>query len=128
MSAHTTPQVLSYTQQHVYMQRLMRVQAWLHKNKLLATYRFVAPTPTDLVNLAQTRLDTLELFLTSTTAETASSPTHFQWVHPFVLSLKLGHTTQEALEIWIDIPTQSVYLMSNNLFTSAVAQENAFLR
>jgi hypothetical protein len=40
-------------------------------------------------------------------------------VHPYTLALQIKGVPQGNIELWIDVPTHNVYLMSDNLYTTA---------
>ena len=115
--------VLPYREQQRYMQRLLDIQKLVSKHPLLYRYRFVSPTPADLLNLQPERVETIKHFLQSTINLPNPQANTWQRVRPFTLALHLGGT-QSTVEIWIDVPTEKIYLMSNNLYSTAEARYN----
>ncbi len=108
-----------------YQGRLQQVQQALHKNPVLRTYTFLTPKAQDFVQLNSLRFETLLLFLQAPINRAVlpqQTPQAVGTPLPFVLALQLGTTYQEALEIWLDVPHKRIYLMSDNLLTSAQAK------
>lgn len=100
--------------EHTYLQRMVELQRYLHQHKALSQFVFVAPEPTDLAKFSVGNYALLVNFLQDAPTVHVS---HYV-VQPFTLALKI-HADQRHLELWIDVPTRRVYLMSNNLYSSA---------
>ena len=107
---------LNPSQNKRYTQRLFELQEKINSNPDLKGYRFAAPLPEDLANLSGDNYEALYAFVQGfPTARVMRT----QWVHPFTLALRIQGLQTGAVELWIDEPTQSIYLMSDNLFTTA---------
>ena len=102
----------------VYKQRLLELQEKLNRHPDLHGYRFSAPLPADLANLSHDNYEVLENFLANTQL---ARVTQFEWVYPFTLSLRVRGISGGSAELWVDQPTQRIYLMSDNLFSTAAA-------
>ena len=107
---------LSHQDEPAYLRRFVQVQQSIAVNKLLAGYKFVAPVPTDLATLSLDNYAALHAFLKD--LKTAQV-TQLKRVRPFTLSVQIKGVPQGALELWIDVPSKKVYLMSNNVYTTA---------
>lgn len=117
---------LGYAQQQKYAQRILELQKQINQNTVLKKYTFVAPQPDDLANLSSNRFATLQTFLKKSMAKDPTL-TRVVQVRPFTLALHLGKTAYEALEIWIDVPSHKIYLMSNNFYTTAESRYSPHL-
>ena len=107
-------ETLSLADQHTYLQRTLELQHYMRQNEALSQFAFVAPTPTDLARFSAGNYSLLVDFLQGRSSVRVSH----QVIQPFTLSVKLS-TGPHRLELWIDVPTRRVYLMSNNLYTTA---------
>ncbi len=110
-------EVLGPHQEEVYLQRMTQLKQSIKGNKALKGFSFVAPVPTDLAALSLDNYAALHAFLKDITK--AYQVSHIKRVHPMTLALQLKGVPQGAIEIWIDIPTHNVYLMSDNFYTTA---------
>ena len=102
-----------------YKERLFRLQAQINQHKDLKGYRFAAPLPADLAKLSYDNYEALEAFCEDTQL---AEVTQFEFVYPFTISLHIRGISGGAVEVWVDEPTKTVYLMSDNLETSAAAK------
>ncbi len=107
-------ETLILPEQHTYLQRMVELQRHMHQHKALSQYAFVAPVPTDLAQFSAGNYALLVDFLRNVSLVQVS----YYIVRPFTLALKIN-SKHNSLELWIDVPTRRVYLMSNNLYSSA---------
>lgn len=110
---------LSLHEEQNYLYRLSHVQKLLHANELLRGYRFEAPVAIDLASLSQENYEALLFFLHN------HNTTHMiqaQRVRPFTLALRIKGMVDGQVEVWIDEPTKKIYLMSNNIYTTATGK------
>lgn len=120
-----TPSVLSYRQEQTYLRRISQVQKSVNANKALAGYTFVAPVPTDLVNLSLDNYALLHAFLKGFDV---AQVVRTERVHPFTLAVQMKGPARGSLELWLDVPTKKVYLMSDNLYTTAAGKYGLHLK
>ena len=116
--------VLSYREQQTYMQRLLGLQSLVKRNAYLQEFTFVAPVPADLARLREENLEVLQIFLQDGQGISVSS---VEQVRPFTLAVRMRRGSAGA-EIWIDVPTKKIYLMSDNLYTTAAGKYGLHLR
>ena len=117
--------VLSYLQEQTYLRRMFQVQKSIRQNTLLNRYTFVAPMPEDLVNLSLDNYALLHAFLKNLKA---AQIVRAERVRPFTLSVQMKGMKQGRLELWIDEPTKKIYLMSNNLYSTAAGRYGLHLK
>ena len=110
----TVQSYLGYQEERTYLQRLLQIQAWVNHNPVLKDYTFAAPVPADLARLIPEKIEALRDFLQNSQMAIVAKTDR---IRPFTLALSLGQHTS-ALEIWIDVPSKKVYLMSDNFYTS----------
>ena len=110
-------EVLGHHQEKVYLQRMMQLKQSIKNNKALQGFSFVAPVPTDLAVLSLDNYAALHAFLKDITK--AYQVSHIEQVHPYTLALQIKGIPQGNIELWIDVPTRNVYLMSDNVYTTA---------
>ena len=121
----TTHSVLSYDQEQTYLRRLFQVQKSVRQNSALRGYAFVAPVAADLANLSLDNYAALHAFLKN--LQTAKVQ-RTERAHPFTLAVQIKGIPQGCLELWIDVPTKKVYLMSDNLYTTAQGKYGLHLK
>lgn len=110
-------EVLGHHQEKVYLQRMMQLKQSIKNNKALQGFSFVAPVPTDLAALSLDNYAALHAFLRDLSK--AYQVSHVERVHPYTLALQIKGVPQGNIELWIDVPTRNVYLMSDNVYTTA---------
>ena len=110
---------LSSTQERTYLLRLVLLQKLIHANKAIKNYTFVAPDPADLAHLSYYNYVTLQAFLLDLKTAQVTGTQH---VRPYTLAVHVKGVPQGQLELWIDVPTKKVYLMSNNLYSTAIGK------
>lgn len=115
---------LSLQDERTYMTRLLQVQKWVNQNNTLRGFTFTAPVPYDLAHLNEERLEALRFFLSD---QVSVKPGNTERVRPFTLAVRLG-ASNSALEIWIDEPTQKIFLMSDNFYSTAAAKYSLHLK
>lgn len=116
---------LSPREETTYMQRVFQLQTLLNQNPDLKGLSFTAPEPYDLAHLTSEKMEMLSGFLKN---KPTARPTFCEQVRPFTLAVRLGNKATNALEIWIDVPTKKVYLMSDNFYTTANGKYSLHLR
>lgn len=116
--------VLSYREQQTYLKRLMALQGLVNRNVSLHGFTFVAPVPTDLAHLRKDNLEVLRTFLQDGKGISVSP---VEQVRPFTLAVRMRRG-RAAVEIWMDVPAKKIYLMSDNLYTTAVGKYGLHLR
>ncbi len=109
-------QILSSRDERVYMQRIAQLRSSIRGNKALKGFSFVAPISTDLANLSPDNYAALHAFLKGLRV---ARVTQTKRVYSYTLSLQIKGEPRGNVEIWIDVPTHNVYLMSDNLYTTS---------
>lgn len=110
---------LNYQEETNYLKRLWQVQKQVNQNPVLAGFTFVAPVPADLANFSA---DNYALLLSFLKNNPLAKVTRSEPVYPFTLALNLHGQSYSALELWIDVPTKKIYLMSDNFYTTAASK------
>lgn len=110
-------EVLGIHQEEIYLKRMTQLKQSIKGNKALQGFNFVAPVPTDLAALSLDNYAALHAFLRDLSK--AYQVSHMKRVHPLTLALQIKGIPQGNIEVWIDVPTHNVYLMSDNLYTTA---------
>ena len=110
-------EVLGPHQEELYLKRLMQLKQSIKGNKSLRGFNFVAPVPTDLAALSLDNYAALHAFLRDLSK--AYQVSRMKRVHPLTLALQIKGIPQGNIELWIDVPTRNVYLMSDNFYTTA---------
>ena len=115
---------LTRQEEQLYLRRILQIQKEVTANPELKAFSFVAPKAADLAKLSQERMDALVTFLKApvTQENTPSNVTHTKRVRPFTLAVQVGKGNTTLLEIWIDVPTKKIYLMSDNFYPTAAAK------
>lgn len=119
--------VLSYKEEQLYLSRVLQLQKAVSTNPELKSFSFMAPKATDLAKLSQERLGILESFLKAPIKESSSRVTRIKRTRPFTLAIQLGKGQTTLLEIWIDVPTKKIYLMSDNFYSTAESKYSLHL-
>lgn len=109
-------QILTYQEERAYMRRIGQLRASIRGNKALKGFAFVAPISTDLANLSPDNYAALHAFLKGLHF---ARVTQTKRVHPYTLSLQIKGEPKGNVEVWIDVPTHNVYLMSDNFYTTS---------
>ncbi len=110
-------EVLGPHQEELYLKRLMQLKQSIKGNQSLRGFNFVAPVPTDLAALSLDNYAALHAFLRD--LPKAYQVSRMKRVHPLTLALQIKGIPQGNIELWIDVPTRNVYLMSDNFYTTA---------
>ncbi len=119
---------LSYKDEEIYLRRVLQIQKEVTANPELKAFSFVAPKAADLAKLTAERLTLLENFLKAPIEQgTPSDVVHTKRVRPFTLAVQLGKNKIPSLEIWIDVPTKKIYLMSDNFYSTAESKYSLHL-
>ena len=116
---------LSHKEEPVYLRRFVQVQQSITTNKVLAGYKFIAPVPVDLARFSLDNYAALHAFLKDLKL---AEVTRTKRIRPFTLSVQIKGVPKGALELWIDVPSKKVYLMSNNLYTTAEGKYGLHLK
>ena len=116
---------LSHKEEPVYLRRFMQVQQSISANKVLAGYKFIAPVPVDLARFSLDNYAALHAFLKDLKL---AEVTRMKRIRPFTLSVQIKGVPQGELELWVDVPGKKVYLMSNNLYTTAEGKYGLHLK
>ena len=103
-----------------YKDRLFHLQDKINTHKDLKGYRFFAPLPADLATLSEDNYEALEAFCADVTQ--IAKVSSVEWVHPFTLSLRVRSISNGQVELWVDEPTKTIYLMADNLRTTAAGK------
>ena len=109
-------QILPPQEERVYMQRILQLRASIRGNNALKGFSFVAPITADLAHLSLDNYGALHAFLKGLRV---ARVTQTKRVYPYTLSLQIKGELKGNVEVWIDVPTHNVYLMSDNLYTTA---------
>lgn len=117
--------VLRRQYEAAYNQRIEQLQQSINGNKTLQGFALVTPIPEDLATLSLENYAALHAFLKGLRW---AQVTHTQRVRPFTLSLQIQSQEGGNLELWIDVPTRNVYLMSDNINTTAQEKYGMLLR
>lgn len=104
-------------QKQIYFSRLFQVQQSVSRNPALAGFTFVAPVPEDLARLSDANYETLHAFLKNRPLTRVKTKP----VRPFTLSVQIVGT-RSALELWMEVPSQKIILMSDNMYSTAQAK------
>ncbi len=110
-------EVLGPHQEEVYLKRMVQLKQSIKGNKALQGFDFVVPIPTDLATLSLDNYAALHAFLKDISK--AYEVSRVERVHPYTLALQIKGVPQGNIELWIDVPTHNVYLMSDNLYTTS---------
>lgn len=114
---------LNYKEEQLYLRRMLQLQKAVSNNPELKNFSFLAPKAADLAKLSDERFALLENFFNASLEDQATSNvTHLQRVRPFTLAVQLGKGQTTLLEIWIDVPTKKIYLMSDNFYSTAATK------
>lgn len=120
-----TSGVLSYLQEQTYLSRLFLLQKSMRQNGTFHGYTFVAPSAQDLAQLSYDNYAALSAFLAQTPN---ARVTRSEYIRPFTLAVQIHGIPQGTVEVWIDVPTKKVYLMSNNFYTTAAGKYGLHLK
>ncbi len=118
-------QILSYHDERVYLERITQLRGSIRGNNALKGFAFVAPIATDLANLSLDNYATLHAFLKGLRFARVIQTKR---VHPYTLALQIKGEGQGRVEVWIDVPTRNVYLMSDNFYTTAAGKYGLHLK
>ena len=119
------PSSLSYREEQLYLKRLLHIQYGVNENRALKGFTFVTPVQADLVHFSTDNYGALEGFLKNLpTVRVTRAPC----ARPFTLALRINGAGGGALEVWIDLPTKKIYLMSDNLYTTASGKYGLYLK
>ena len=110
--------VMSYREQQSYIKRLGSLQSLVNRNVFLHGFTFVAPVPTDLAHLRKDNLEVLQTFLQEGQGISISS---VEQVRPFTLAVRIRRGSA-GVEIWMDVPSKKIYLMSDNFYSTAAGK------
>ena len=113
------PEELTYQQAPTYRCRLLRVQASVDHNAALKGFTFVAPVPADLARLTADNYAALHAFLKDLKIVQVRRT---ECDRPFTLALRITGQNRSALEVWVDVPSKKMYLMSDNFYTTAAGK------
>lgn len=116
--------MISQQQEEIYNQRMAQLQKSINANKHLKGLSLVAPAPNDLAELSLDNYGALHAFLRGLPF---AKVLHTERVRPFTLAVQIKGEGQGAVEVWIDVPTHNVYLMSDNLNTTAAGKYGMLL-
>ena len=117
--------VLTRKNERIYRQRIVQLQKSINNNKHLKGFSLVTPVPTDLATLSLNNYAALHAFLKGLHI---AKVIHTQRVRPFTLAVRIQGEQQGAVELWIDVPTHNVYLMSDNFYSTAEGKYGLHLR
>lgn len=118
-------EILGPHTQAVYLRRLQQLRGSIRGNKHLQGFSFVAPVPSDLAVLSLDNYELLHAFLKGLRFAKVTS---VERVRPFTLALRMSGQERGALEVWIDLPTKKVYLMSDNFYSTAAGKYGLHLK
>ena len=116
---------LSHRETTHYLRRMMQLQKSVDSNPVLKGFTFVAPVPPDLAQFSDGNYAALLAFLKDLQVVKI---VHMERVRPFTLAVQIHGQDQSALEVWLDVPTRKVYLMSDNFYTTAAGKYDLHLR
>lgn len=116
---------LSYQEEQLYLKRLLQVQKSVNAHASLQGFTFVAPVAADLAHLTADNYAALHAFLKDLKIVQVRRT---ECARPFTLALRITGQNHSALEVWVDVPSKKMYLMSDNFYTTATGKYSLHLK